>query len=70
MHLLPFSAAELKNTIYQPDKIDELLFKGCYPPLYDRDINPVDFYQSYVQSYIEHDVRNILNISDLHCLPE
>ncbi len=65
MHLLPFSAAELKNTIYQQDKIDELLFKGCYPPLYDRDINPVDFYQSYVQSYIERDVRNILNVSDL-----
>lgn len=66
LHLLPFSNAELKNTVYQEENLNELLFKGSYPPLYDKLIEPIDFYQSYVQSYIERDVRNILNVSNLN----
>lgn len=65
LHLLPFATEELKHSIYHSDNINEILFKGSYPPLHHRQINPVDFYQSYVQSYIERDVRNILNVSNL-----
>jgi len=65
LHLLPFSITELKHTIYQQENLHELLFRGSYPPLYDKEIKPVDFYQSYIQSYIERDVRNILNVSSL-----
>ena len=43
----------------------EYIFKGFYPGLYDRDINASLFYKSYMNTYIERDVRTLKNIKDL-----
>lgn len=43
-----------------------MIFKGQYPRIYDRKIAPTDFYPSYIQTYIEKDVRLIKNIGDLN----
>jgi predicted AAA+ superfamily ATPase len=61
-NLLPLSYREIDST-----KLDiyELMFKGFYPRLYRYDIEPKDFYPSYIQTYIERDIRMISNISDL-----
>lgn len=66
LRLLPFSLDELRNTGYAPNSPDEYLFKGSYPRIYDKKINPVDWYPNYIQTYVERDVRLIKNISDLN----
>lgn len=48
-----------------PENDEELLFKGFYPPIYDQKIEPVDWVPNYIRTYIEMDVRQIKNISDL-----
>lgn len=42
------------------------IFRGSMPALCDPSVNSVMFYRSYVQSYIERDIRTLLNIKDIH----
>jgi len=64
LNLLPFSYSELpgKSTI----NIKELIFKGFYPPIYDQPVKPNSWYSNYIRTYIERDVRQIKNITDLN----
>ena len=48
-----------------PDDIDRLMLRGMYPPLYDRDLLPEDWFAGYVNTYIERDVRQLINVRDL-----
>jgi uncharacterized protein len=58
--LLPFSISEM------PIKSDfDIIFNGCYPPIYDQNIPAVQWYKNYINTYIERDVRQIKAISDL-----
>lgn len=63
LHLLPFSLVELGKFASQYESI---IFRGQYPRIYDRDIAPTDFYPSYIQTYVERDVRLIKNIGDIN----
>lgn len=65
--LLPFSIHELAQSQVLPERCSELIFKGSYPRLYDSDqnIKTIPFYASYVQTYIERDVRQLINVGDL-----
>ena len=63
LHLLPFSFAELEPG---EDQYEKLIFKGQYPRIYDRSIDPTDFYPSYIQTYVEKDVRLMKNIGDIN----
>ena len=65
IHLLPFSIEELKNGKVLPKNDDELMIKGFYPPVYDQEIDPQDWCPNYIRTYIEKDVRQIKNITDL-----
>ena len=65
-NLLPFSIIELKNTEFEFKDYEEYVFRGLYPGIYDKNINPIDWYPNYIQTYIERDVRMIKNISDLN----
>lgn len=59
--LLPLSYQEL-----QPgDDWKETIYKGFYPRVYNNQIDPVDFYPNYIQTYIEKDVRQIKSIANL-----
>ncbi len=63
--LLPLSVDELKEANLLPDTIEPLLIKGFYPRLYSQ-IMPVQiWYANYISTYVEKDVRQILNISDV-----
>lgn len=66
LHLLPFSASEVGDL---PDggnsKLDDVMFKGFYPPLFDRPLTPVDFFPAYTETYLERDVRTMKNVGDL-----
>jgi len=80
LNLLPFSLAELsgrpglspgfmgqaelKNP--QPPKTDlfQTLFTGFYPRIHDKHLSPRDWLASYYQTYLERDVRNVLQVGD------
>ncbi|TFG91045.1 MAG: ATP-binding protein [Candidatus Atribacteria bacterium] len=66
LNLLPLSISEIQNHGFEITTYEELLYKGFYPRLYDKNIEPEDFYPNYVQTYIERDVRLLQNIQDLN----
>lgn len=81
LHLLPLSVAELARRPPLPLEtlagtapagarplaggLLETLWKGFYPRIHDRAVPPVEWFGSYVQTYLERDVRVVLNVGDL-----
>lgn len=65
LNLLPFSIKELDRSKILPADDDQLMLKGFYPPIYDQGIPPLDWCPNYIRTYIEKDVRQIKNITDL-----
>jgi predicted AAA+ superfamily ATPase len=64
MTLLPFSLTELGN--YQKDwEPFELIVNGAYPRLHEEGLKPARFFNGYLQTYIERDVRALINLKDL-----
>lgn len=66
LKLLPFSQSELIAGNQNFNTFDTPVFKGGYPRLYAQEIAPTDFYPSYIQTYIERDVRQIKNVGNLN----
>lgn len=62
--LLPFDFQELSSHNLLSDDWRELVYKGFYPALYDRDIEPPVFYSNYIQTYVERDVTELLRIQE------
>lgn len=62
--LFPLSVGELRAASLLPDDLYTWLFTGGYPALYDRQLLPGEYFPSYVQTYIERDVRLLRNVSD------
>jgi predicted AAA+ superfamily ATPase len=65
LKLAPFSISELKNADILPEHINEYLYTGSYPRIYDKQISPADFYPHYIQTYIDRDIRTIREIVNL-----
>ncbi len=81
LHLLPFSWAELQGrqplaiaslgrktpSRSEPPKADlmDVLFTGFYPRIHDTHMPPQDWLSNYYRTYVERDVRELLNIGDL-----
>ncbi len=65
LQLLPFSMAELQAAGKLPERLDQLLVRGGYPPLYDRELLARDWFAAYVATYVERDVRQLLAVRDL-----
>jgi len=81
LHLLPFSLAELErrppvsllklgretSRVKKAPRKDllEVLFTGFYPRIHDKGLRPRDWLAGYYQTYLERDVRNVLNVGDL-----
>lgn len=61
--LLPFDITELDSL--KNLSIEQVIFKGFYPRLYDYNISPQDFYPSYLQTYIERDIRTLKAVENL-----
>ncbi len=66
LQLLPFALQEL----YRQDSPelahqDTILLTGGYPPIHDYRIPPQDWLPNYLRTYIERDVRQIKNVTDL-----
>lgn len=65
-HLLPFSLGELAAANISFNKYEEILWKGFYPRLHDKKLLPADIYSSYLQTYVERDLRKLINVKSLN----
>ena len=65
LKLFPFSVTELQASDILPNDLDEVLLNGCYPRLYDKKIAAKEYFTSYLQTYVECDVRLLRNIIDM-----
>lgn len=63
--LLPLAATELGAAGINAAARDKMIFNGTMPRLYDSRIPATRFYADYFRTYIERDVRKILNVVDL-----
>jgi predicted AAA+ superfamily ATPase len=65
LRLLPLSIQEIQ-VVSAKSTIDELLYKGFYPRTYTLpSINPTRYYNSYLETYIDRDLRQLLHVKDL-----
>jgi len=64
LNLLPLSLLELKSAKLE-FSLDDYLYHGFYPRIYDQKLNPTKTYRGYIQTYIERDVRQLIQIRDL-----
>ncbi|MBI4244996.1 MAG: ATP-binding protein [Planctomycetes bacterium] len=53
------------NKKSQKQTLTDLMLKGFYPPIHDKNIPPDLWLESYYQTYIERDVRSLVNIGDI-----
>lgn len=63
--LLPLSVEELRKASLLPDKVEPLMFSGCYPRIFDEQIDSGKWQANYIRTYLERDVRNLKNIENL-----
>jgi predicted AAA+ superfamily ATPase len=63
VQLLPFTCRECYAD--HPPSLEETLLRGAYPPVLDRRLDPALWCANYMQTYIERDVRQLLNVRDL-----
>lgn len=64
-NLLPFSPEEIRDTPFAQLTYEDYLFRGFYPRIYDLDLNPTAWLLEYIRTYVERDLRQIVNVSDL-----
>jgi predicted AAA+ superfamily ATPase len=63
--LLPLSFAELDHKGYASKTITDHILKGGYPEIWSEGISTSTWMQSYVQTYLQRDIRLLKNISNL-----
>ena len=64
-NLLPLSISELKQGHFVFDSWEEYLLNGSYPRKWLNNIDAFDFYDNYLRTYVERDVRMLKNIMNL-----
>ena len=62
--LLPFSVRELDAAGLRFDRFEEYAHHGFLPRIYDRSMRPTTAYSNYYQTYVERDVRQLINLKD------
>lgn len=65
LSLLPFSYAELTKTKLKTDDVNKLILTGGYPEIWNEQLAPGTWMNSYLQTYVQRDVRLLRNISNL-----
>lgn len=64
LKLLPLSFTEI-SALNLNQNSENYLLKGFFPKLYNEDIDFNTYYQNYVATYLEKDVRKMINVKDL-----
>ena len=66
LELLPFCYEEIREIPDQDLQLNQLIFSGGYPAITFDHIDPAFWFPSYIRTYIERDVRQIKNITNLN----
>jgi hypothetical protein len=64
--LLPPSLDELRAFPTAPTELFSVLWQGAYPRIYDRNIPAHQWLADYTHTYVQRDVRQVINVGDLH----
>lgn len=64
LHLLPLSMAELSAASITFDEAAEYIHHGFLPRVYDQQQRPYTAYANYYQTYVERDVRQLIQLKD------
>lgn len=64
LKLLPFSIAEL-DAFEKNYSVGDYLLNGFYPRVYADNLNPTKAYRNYYETYVERDIRQILQVKDV-----
>ncbi|MCU0616689.1 MAG: ATP-binding protein [Gemmatimonadaceae bacterium] len=65
LELMPPSWTELQRFPTAPRDLLEVLWTGSYPRIFDRHIPPHQWLADYIATYVQRDVRQMLNVGDL-----
>lgn len=65
LELLPFTISEVRRYREHPDGPFEWIHQGFYPGLHQDKLKPSRFFRSYMATYIERDVRAMMQLKDL-----
>lgn len=68
--LYPLTVKEISASIdlewHQEDTLSQILFRGFFPELWrDQNILPTDWHRSYLNTYLERDIRSLAQVADL-----
>lgn len=64
LRLLPLTIQELYNHYKIYNSLEEYLYTGFYPRVYDQQLNPTEASSFYLSTYVERDIRSLINIKD------
>jgi len=65
LELFPLTIGEIEG-ISETDDADRLMLQGFYPAIHAGDNIPRLFYPAYLRTYLERDVRQLLQVKDLY----
>jgi len=65
IHLYPLSHKELVEAEKDKKDVYQQIFTGSYPAIYDRKVTPIDYYNQYLATYVERDMKQLSNIANL-----
>lgn len=65
VQLLPFSLQEIQEGGVKVTGLDDLLWRGLYPPIHDRGLAPPQWFANYLMTYVERDVRQLIEVQNL-----
>ncbi len=64
LNLLPLSISELTDAGFDVGSFEETVFRGFLPRVYVRSLRPSTAYSNYYQTYVERDVRLLINLKN------
>lgn len=63
--MLPYDFDEMRDNNLLSNNYAEACLRGFYPPVFDRNLNTSIFYKNYIKTYLERDVRKLVNIKEI-----
>lgn len=63
--LLPFTLSEIRKLKPASLSMDEAIYSGGYPRIFDRELDPTEALSFYFNTYVERDLRQLINVRDL-----
>ena len=66
LNLLPLSISEMAAANISFPSFEEYIYRGFLPRVHDQQQRPTQAYANYYQTYVERDLRQLVNLRDLN----